>query len=97
MLPIAMPALAAAAFTFAVSMCDGSSMGISTVSKPQRLNVVKSFVLSVVNGEVKRKVLMPILILWGVEGKGTMSAHVSRMWTVSNRGAQRWFTAKAMR
>src|SRR5829696_7057646 len=58
-LPIATPALSAAAFTFAGSMCDGSSIGISTESKPQSLNFLKSRVLSVVKGEVKRKVLMP--------------------------------------
>src|SRR5437899_1819048 len=49
-------------FTCAGSMCDGSSTGISTVSKPHFLKVLKRVVLSVVNGEVKRNVLMPILI-----------------------------------
>src|SRR5205823_14000360 len=44
------------------SICAGSSTGISTVSKPQRLNCLKSRVLSLVNGDVKRKVLMPNLI-----------------------------------
>ena len=38
-------------------------MGISMVSKPHCLNCLNSFVLSFVNGEVKRKVLMPSLIM----------------------------------
>src|SRR4051794_25083783 len=58
-LPMASPAFSAAAFTFAGSMCDGSSIGISTVSKPQSLNFLKSFTLSVTKGETKRKELMP--------------------------------------
>lgn len=37
-------------------------MGISTVSKPHSLKVGKRLVLSVVNGDVNRKVLIPILI-----------------------------------
>jgi hypothetical protein len=61
-LPIAKPALSAAAFTLAGSMCSGDSIGSSTVSKPHFLNLGKSFTLSVVNGETKRKELMPILI-----------------------------------
>src|SRR4051812_28717879 len=58
-LPIAMPALSAPAFTFAGSMWDGSSTGISTVSNPHFLNWEKSFVLAVTNGLTKRKELMP--------------------------------------
>jgi hypothetical protein len=38
-------------------------MGISTVSKPHFLNVGKSETLSVVNGEVNRKELMPNLMV----------------------------------
>ena len=38
-------------------------MGISIVSKPHCLNCLNSLVLSLVNGEVKRKVLMPSLII----------------------------------
>src|SRR4051812_24823973 len=68
-LPTAIPALSAAAFTAAGSMCDGSSIGISTVSKPHFLNVAKSLVLSVVNGETKRKELMPNLMMGNVEVK----------------------------
>src|SRR5580704_1784112 len=45
------------------SMCEGSSIGISTDSKPHRLNCGKSFVLALVNGDVNRKVLMPNLIM----------------------------------
>src|SRR5262245_22178129 len=44
-------------------MWEVSSTGISTVSKPHLLNVLKSFVLSLVKGEVNRKVLMPNLIM----------------------------------
>jgi hypothetical protein len=44
-------------------MWDGSSIGISMVSKPQRLYFGKSFVLLLVKGEVKRKVLIPNLIV----------------------------------
>src|SRR5688572_28610102 len=61
-LPMARPFLSAAAFTFAGSMCDGSSTGISTVSKPHFLNLGKCLVLSVMNGDVNKKVLMPSLI-----------------------------------
>src|SRR5437879_4920306 len=43
-------------------MCFGSSMGISTDSKPHFLNVRNRRVLSLVNGEVKRNVLMPNLM-----------------------------------
>src|SRR5215470_5361562 len=43
-------------------MWDGSSIGISTVSNPQRLNCGKRLVLWLVKGDVKRKVLMPIRI-----------------------------------
>jgi hypothetical protein len=38
-------------------------MGISTDSKPHFLNVRKRRVLSFVNGDVKRKVLIPNLML----------------------------------
>src|SRR2546425_132760 len=60
--PQTSPSLSSARFTCAGSMCDGSSTGISTVSKPHFLKVLKSFVLSLVNGEVNKKVLMPNLI-----------------------------------
>src|SRR5258705_12783641 len=43
-------------------MCDRSSTGISTVAKPHFLKVLNNFVLSLVNGDVKRNVLIPILI-----------------------------------
>jgi hypothetical protein len=43
-------------------MCSGASIGISTVSKPHFLKVLKRRVLSVVNGDVKRKELMPNLM-----------------------------------
>ena len=49
--PIAMPALAAAAFKNLGSVCDGSSIGISTVWKPQFLSFLKRWTLSLVNGE----------------------------------------------
>jgi len=60
--PQARPALSSSARTWAALMCDGSSMGISTVWKPHFLNWAKSFVLSSVNGEAKRKELMPNLM-----------------------------------
>src|SRR5438093_13585906 len=60
--PQTRPCRASSRLTFEGSMCDVSSTGISTVSKPQRLNCLNSFVLSLVKGEVKRKVLMPIRI-----------------------------------
>src|SRR6185295_1480389 len=40
-------------------ICDSCSTGISTDSKPQALKSLKYFVLALVNGEVKRNVLMP--------------------------------------
>src|SRR5690348_12883343 len=54
--------LSSSRFTWAGSMWDGSSTGISMVSNPQRLNCGKSLVLSLVKGDVKRKVLMPMRI-----------------------------------
>src|SRR5512137_2538266 len=61
--PQTRPCLSSSRFTCAGSMCDGSSIGISIVSKPHCLNCLKSLVLSLVNGEVKRKVLIPSLII----------------------------------
>src|SRR6266496_6128449 len=66
--PQASPYLSSSLFTKAGSMCEGSSMGISTVSKPHFLNVLKSRVLALVKGEVNKKVLMPNLILDFVTG-----------------------------
>src|ERR1051326_7555003 len=60
--PQANPCLSNSSFTKAGSMWEVSSTGISTVSKPHFLNVLKSFVLSLVKGEVNRNVLMPNLI-----------------------------------
>src|SRR5882762_4667581 len=54
-------------------MCDGSSTGISTVSKPHFLKVENRLVLSVVKGDVKRNVLMPILIWNWREARATAS------------------------
>src|SRR2546430_218073 len=70
------PWLSSSRFTCAGSMCDGSSTGISTVSKPHFLKVLKSFVLSLVNGEVNKKVLMPNLITWKTfsEASGTVGS-----------------------
>src|SRR5437868_1853697 len=79
-LPIARLFLSAAAFTAAGSMCAGSSMGISTVSKPHFLNVGKSTVLSVVNGETKRKVLMPSLMMEALEVKTASKQERHRTW-----------------
>src|ERR1043166_1969356 len=60
--PQTRPFSSSSAFTKAGSICDVSSTGISTVSKPHFLKVLNSFVLSLVNGEVNRKVFIPILI-----------------------------------
>jgi len=64
--PMAIPAFSAAALRTAGLMCSGASTGISTVSKPHDLNVLNSFVLSVVKGETKRKEFMPkrIFVFW---------------------------------
>ena len=61
--PQASPALSNSRLTFCGSMCDGSSNPISTVSKPQLLNLGNSRVLCVVKGDVNRKVLIPNLIV----------------------------------
>src|SRR5688500_18407225 len=61
-LPATNPDFASSRLTRAGSMWLGSSMGISTDSNPQRLNCGKSFVESLVNGDVNRKVLMPSLM-----------------------------------
>ena len=56
--------LVQSALNFAPGQYDREySMGISTVSKPHFLNCGNSLVLWVVNGEVKRNVLMPSLIV----------------------------------
>src|SRR2546426_10612156 len=59
--------------TLAGSMWEGSSIGISTVSNHHFLNVLNKPVLWVVNGDVNRNVLMPILIsIWsGQEARAT--------------------------
>src|SRR5215217_7964780 len=61
-LPQTRPAFFTSALTYAGSMWLGSSIGISTVSNPHFLNWGKSFVESLVNGDVKRKVLIPSLM-----------------------------------
>jgi hypothetical protein len=50
MVPMAMPALSAAALTLAGLMCSSASIGISAVSKPHFLSFGNSFTLSVVKG-----------------------------------------------
>src|SRR4051812_34065297 len=61
-LPQTRPAFFTSALTYAGSMWLGSSIGISTVSNPHFLNWGKSFVEALVNGDVKRKVLIPSLM-----------------------------------
>src|SRR5437899_9024567 len=79
--------LSSSRFTWAGSMWAGSSMGISTVSKPQRLNCGKSLVLSLVKGDVKRKVLMPMrirelrLVKWIGVSKGNRGSFAARRGT----------------
>src|SRR5580765_764780 len=60
--PHTSPALSSSRLTCIGSMWEGSSIGSSTVSKPQSLNCLKSFVLLLLKGEVKRKVFNPNLI-----------------------------------
>src|SRR5262245_9121201 len=60
--PQTRPWLSTARGTWARTMGDGASPGISIDLKPRFLNMGKSLVLLLVNGEVKRKVLMPSLI-----------------------------------
>src|SRR5688572_31722627 len=59
------PCLSNSRFTCAGSICDGSSIGISTDSNPHFLNCGNNFVLSLVNGEVNKNVLIPNLIVSG--------------------------------
>src|SRR5687767_4349499 len=59
------PFLSSSAFTWAGSICDGSSTGISIDSNPHFLNCGNSFVLSFVKGEVNKNVLIPNLIVLG--------------------------------
>src|SRR5438445_6285788 len=61
--PHTSPCRSSSFFTKVGSIWDGSSIGISTVSNPHFLKVLKSGVLSLVKGEVNRKVLMPNLIM----------------------------------
>src|SRR5437016_14225901 len=61
--PQTKPFLSSSRFTWAGSICDKSSTGISTVSKPHFLNCLNNLVLWLVKGEVKRKVLIPIRIV----------------------------------
>src|SRR5437660_7613154 len=61
--PHTSPCRSSSFFTKVGSIWDGSSIGISTVSKPHFLNVLKSGVLSLVKGDVNRNVLMPNLIM----------------------------------
>ena len=68
-LPQTKPFLSSCAFTFAGSIWNGSSMAISTLSNHHCLNLGKSRVLRVVNGDVNRKLLMPNLICRVIFGK----------------------------
>src|SRR5687767_2909090 len=61
-LPHTRPAFFSSALMWLGVMWDGSSIGISTVSKPHFLNCGKRVVDLSVNGDVKRKVLMPSLM-----------------------------------
>src|SRR5688572_19554869 len=72
-LPQTRPTLSSSRFTCAGSMCDGSSIGISTDSNPHFLNWGKSLVESFVNGDVNRKVLMPNLMVPGFSPAGEIS------------------------
>jgi hypothetical protein len=61
-LPHTSPAFFSAALMCDGVICDGSSIGISTLSNPHFLNWGKSFVDLSVNGDVNRKVLIPNLM-----------------------------------
>ena len=58
--PQTRPCLSRPFLTLTGSMWEGSSTGISTVSKPHFLKVGNNRVLLVVNGEVNRKLLIVI-------------------------------------
>src|ERR1043165_7920180 len=77
--PQASPFLSNSAFTCLGSICEVSSMGISTDWNPHFLNCGKSFVLSLVNGEVKRKVLIPNLISRFSHNLGKCRFHCQRV------------------
>ncbi len=72
--PHTSPCWSSSALTRAGSMWLGSSTGISTVSNPHFLKVLKRAVLLLVNGEVNRNVLMPNLILENVFGQPKQQA-----------------------
>src|SRR2546423_3650072 len=61
--PQTSPSLSSSALTWAGLMCERSSTGISIDWKPHFLKVLNNAVLSLVKGEVNRKVLMPSLIV----------------------------------
>src|ERR1051325_8833087 len=75
--PQTRPCLSNSRLTWAGSMCEGSSTGISMDLKPHFLKVGKSRVLLLVNGEVNRKVLMPSLI-WNFSDRLVQRAGVSK-------------------
>src|SRR4051794_10999959 len=60
--PQTRPFFSSSACTYFGSMCDGSSIGISTDSKPHFLNMGNSLVDSLVNGDVNKNVLIPSLM-----------------------------------
>src|SRR5262249_1994070 len=61
--PQAIPRRSKDALIQCESIFEGSSMGISTDSKPHFLKRGNNFTLSFVNGEAKRKVLIPKRII----------------------------------
>src|SRR5258705_5394468 len=76
--PQTRPFFSSSACTYFGSMWEGSSTGISTVSKPHFLNMGKSLVESLVNGDVNKNVLIPSLM-------GAHSAHAGRFFKFCTR------------
>src|SRR4051812_26590878 len=60
--PQTRPFFSSSACTYFGSMWDGSSIGISTDSKPHFLNMGNSLVESLVKGDVNKNVLIPSLM-----------------------------------
>src|SRR6266576_2456625 len=84
--PQTRPFFSNSACTYFGSMWDGSSTGISTVSKPHFLNMGNSLVESLVKGDVNKKVLIPSLM-------SGHSAHARRFF--NSAGAIVWAARRA--
>src|SRR5258706_16379087 len=72
-------------------MCDSCSTAISTESNPHDLKVLNHLVLSSVNGEVNRNVLMPNRMSVSSGGGGRSVPLERRYLTIKARLAQKIF------